>query len=168
MSNGKLKRCLLDKPYKSGPYTCSAGKMYEAQADGSLKGCYLQSAVTVSGVSCKDGLDLYPDGKLRRCKVEADKTIGDVSIKTGDWLTLFASGAVKRLEVGAAKRELKKGFTCKGYLNYFHENGQLKKCELGEPATVNGKPAKVGEFACFDDRGKSVADCKALSWDMIE
>jgi hypothetical protein len=54
-----------------------------------------------------------------------------------------------------------------GYLNYFHENGKLKKCELAEDAVIEGKKVSAKGagtvYVCFDDGGKRVADCNLLS-----
>lgn len=165
--NGKLTRCILGKSFTTGPYTCVAGKTFEQRPDGSFKGCTLATAASVGGFTCKDTLDLYVTGALRRCRLDADKVVGALTVKAGDWVTLFPSGSLKRLEIVAAPRELAKGLSCKGSFNYFYEGGGLKKCENAEATIFQGTKLKSGDFVCFDAKGK-VDDCKKLSWDTLD
>lgn len=167
--NGKLSRCLLTKDFTVDGYTCERGKVFEILPSGKLKGCYLASAKVVDGYSCKEGLALYEDGKLKRCKLTAGRSAGvGTEVRAGDWVTLYPEGGIKRLELASGSNEIQ-GLPCKGYLNYFHENGKLKKCELSEDATIEGKKiaaAKTGAgsvYVCFDDKGKRVADCGVLT-----
>lgn len=159
--------CVLADHTKFGNYTCEKGKIVNLHADGQLKGCYLTQAVVINGISCKDALALRADGKLKRCRSTASATVGDIKdIPAGSWISFYKSGALQRLEVEKAMDM--KGRSCKGYMNYFHENGMLKKCQLAEAATIDKVEHKAGAFLCWDDKGKAVADCKMLSWDMLE
>jgi hypothetical protein len=164
--DGKLSKCLLTKDFTVDGYTCEGGKVFELLPSGKLKGCYLATAKVVDGYSCKDGLSLYDNGKLRRCKLTAPRNAGPgTEVRAGDWVSFYPDGSIRRLESGANKIQ---GLPCKGYLNFFHENGKLKKCELSEDATVEGKRISAKSdagyvYVCFDDKGKRVADCGVLT-----
>ena len=164
-ANGDVTSCLLASPQTFEGYSCEGGKIAEF-AKGVFKGCYLAEAKEVDGFSCKAGLSLYPSGKLRRCQVTAAKKVADgIDARATDWVTLYESRSIKRLELASGPNKIL-GLPCKGYLNYFHENGKLKKCELSETATVDGESVEVKDksvYVCFDDQGKRVADCKLLT-----
>ena len=170
--NGKLSRCLLTTDFAIDGYTCEAGKIVDLQPTGKLKGCSLKTAKVVDGTSCKDGLALFPSGKLRRCKATVARNIAaGVDLRAGDWVTFNEAGNIKRLELEPGPNKIQ-NLPCKGYLNYFHDNGKLKKCELSADATIEGKlvasKADGGSVSvCFDDKGKRVADCSLLTgaWD---
>lgn len=168
VSNGRISRCTLTKELTVDGFTCGVDVVVETHADGSFKGCYLKEAKVVDGYSCKDALDLYPGGKLHRCKVTAPKNAGPgIDVRAGDWVTLSKTGSISRLELGSGPNKIH-DLTCKGYLNYFYEDGKTKKCELAEDAVIEGKkvPAKAdggSVFVCFDAAGKRVADCKLLT-----
>jgi hypothetical protein len=169
VEDGKVTSCVLTKPYTTvDGYTCDADKIMYLYPNGKLKSGYLATPKEVNGFSCQDALDLTKDGKLRRCKVTQDKMVGDIPVKAGNWVTVYESGAVKRLEIGSGSTKIQ-GLSCKGYFNYFHENGKLKKCELAEDATLDGKkiaakgPKGESVHVCFDDKGKRLADCKLLT-----
>lgn len=171
-TTGKVTSCLLDKDFTTDGYECSAGKMIELTGE-KLKGCYLRTPKVIDGYSCKDGLSLHPSGKLRRCKVtEAKKVAEGIDVRPGDWVTLYDGGGIKRLELAAGPNKIQT-LTCKGYLNFFHENGALKKCELAEDATIEGKRVSATSdagavYVCFDDKGKRVPDCNTLSGMTLE
>jgi hypothetical protein len=166
--NGKVQKCMLTKDYTVDGYTCEGAKFAELFPDGKLKDCYLRTAKVVDGYSCKEGLSLLPTGKLRRCKVTANKTAAPgVEVRAGDWVTLYDGGTIKRLELASGPNKIL-GLPCKGYLNYLHENGKLKKCELSEDATIEGKKVSSKSdagyvYVCFDDKGKRVPDCNVLT-----
>jgi hypothetical protein len=155
--NGKVTACVLAKPYVVDGYTCEWGKAFELYPNGKLRTCYLREAKTIDGTSCHDHVSFYASGKLERCRVYATRNnvIEGVDVQTGDWVTFYESGAVKRLELVIAPMKIQ-GVSCKGHQNYFHENGKLKKCEL---ADADGGPAVV----CFDDQGKRQADCSMFA-----
>jgi len=171
-ANGKVTSCLLTKDFTIDGFECVGGKMIEMQPQSNkLKGCYLKSPKSVDGWSCQDGLSLYPSGKLRRCKVTAGRNAGEgIDVRAGDWVTIYeGTGAIKRLELASGANRVQ-GYPCKGYLNFFHENGKLKKCELSDDVTIEGKKVSAktdaglaGVFVCFDDAGKRVDDCTTLS-----
>lgn len=164
---GNVTACLLADNFKIGSHTCSKGKMAGFYPDGKLKDCHLTEPVVINGISCKDSFALTADGKLRRCKTTAPVSIGGVKeIPAGAWISVYKSGALKRLEVETPVEM--KGQYCKGYMNYFHENGQIKKCGLAEAKTVGKTAYKAGDFLCWDDQGKQIADCKMLSWNMMD
>lgn len=166
---GSVTRCLLTKNYSVDGYECEAGKIADFYGAGKLQGCYLTSAKTIDGYSCKEGVSLYPDGHLKRCKTTQAKHVADgVDVRQGEWVTLYKSGAIKRLELSNGPNKIL-GMPCRGYWNYFHENGRLKKCELSEDTVIEGKkvaskgPKDAAVYVCFDDAGKRVADCNLLT-----
>jgi antitoxin component YwqK of YwqJK toxin-antitoxin module len=110
----------------------------------------------------RDSLALYEDGKLKRGVVAAAKTFGDVEVREGDWITLYPSGALNRLELSGGPRALK-GYPCKGSENYFHENGQLKKCTLGELLKRGGEELQPGTLLCFDESGQPKEPCGMMT-----
>lgn len=165
---GKIESCRLSKDFTVDGYTCGAGTVAGTYGDGKLKGCYLKEAKVVSGYTCKDALQLYEGGKLERCKLTAAKNVrAGVDAHAGDWVTLRKDGSLSRLELGSGPSKIS-DIPCKGYFNYFYPDGKLKKCELAEDATIEGK--KVASKAdggsvsvCFDAAGKRLADCKLLT-----
>lgn len=170
MENGKVSRCKLTADFTTGDFICEKDRVFERYADGKLKGCYLKTAKVVDGFTCKEGVSLDEEGHLHRCKLSAPKHVSDgIDVRAGDWITLYPKGAgIRRLELESSPNKIQ-GLPCKGYMNFLHENGKLKKCELSEDATIGGKKvaakdAKGGSvFVCFDDKGKQVPDCSVLS-----
>src|SRR5690606_8059669 len=119
-------------------FSCAEGKPIEIFPGGRLKGCSLTHPRLLEGWSCQDGLTLHPGGRLRRCKVTSPRHVDPgVDVRPGDWVTLYEGGALKRLELATGPSTIQ-GYPCKGYLNFFHENGRLKKCELAADALVDG------------------------------
>lgn len=164
---GNVTSCLLSEDAKFGNYTCVKGKIAGFYPDGKLKNCYLTTPVVISGISCKDALALSADGELRRCKSTASASVGTVKdIPAGSWISLYKGGALRRVEV--AKPMAMNGYSCKGYHNYFHENGQLMKCQLGEDKEIDKTLHKAGAFLCWDNKGKSVADCKMIGKEILD
>lgn len=80
--------------------------------------------------------------------------------------SLYKSGALRRLEVNKPTEMV--GFLCKGYLNYFHENGKLLKCQLAEDKVGEKTSHKAGDLLCWDSAGTPAADCKRLGREMLE
>jgi len=166
-AQGGVSRCLLAENAKFAACTCAKGKMASFYPDGKLKDCYLVEAAVINGISCKDSLALTAEGALRRCRITAPATVGAVkNIPEGSWVSVYKGGALRRLEV--AKPTEMMGFRCKGYLNYFHENGKLMKCQLAEDKVVDKTSHKAGDFLCWDSAGTPVADCKRLGKEMLE
>jgi hypothetical protein len=166
-AQGCVSRCLLADNAKFGAYTCAKGKMASFYPDGKLKDCYLVDAVVINGISCKDAFALTVEGSLRRCRTTAPATVGAVkNIPEGSWVSFYKGGALRRLEVGKPTEMM--GFLCKGYVNYFHENGKLLKCQLAEDKVVGNTSHKAGDFLCWDKAGAPVADCKMLGREMLE
>ncbi len=165
--SGRLISCLLSEEWKPGRYTCKKGYMVGLHPNGSLKTCSFATPTDVDGFRCQEQTELYDNGKFKRCKLGAAKTVNGVDLRVGDWITVYKSGAVKRVELGLIPGKLK-DYSCKGYMNYFHENGQLKKCELAASAKIDGAEVAGGTFVCFDDKGKRVSDCNALTFDMLD
>ncbi len=160
--DGKLKECTLAQDWVNGPYTCRTNWGVVFHENGKLKECKISGTADFSGLLVKDSLTLYDDGKFRRGIVAAAKAFGDVEAREGDWITLFPSGALNRLELTAGPRALK-GYPCKGSENYFHENGQLKKCTLGQPFKVGEKELPPDTLLCFDESGKAKEPCNVMS-----
>lgn len=160
--DGKLKECLLAQDWVYGPYTCRVNWGVSFHENGKLKDCKIAGTAEFAGLVIKDSLTLYDDGKFRRGIVAAPKVFGDVEAREGDWITLFPGGALNRLELSAGPRTLK-GYPCKGSENYFHENGQLKKCTLGEPFKIGEKELPPGTLLCFDESGQPKEPCNLMS-----
>ena len=160
--DGKLKDCALAQDWVYGAYTCRVNWTVAFHENGKLKECKISGTADFSGLLVKDSLTLYEDGKFRRGIVAAAKSFGDVEAREGDWITLYPSGALNRLELSAGPRTLK-GYPCKGSENYFHENGQLRKCTLGQPFKVGEKELPPDTLLCFDDSGKPKEPCGPLT-----
>lgn len=126
--------------------------------------CWVKTPVKLDGVSCTGGVQLYPEGKLRRCQLDAELARKDLAIPKGSWVTFTAEGDMRRIELPtpAALGALK----CKGYMNFVYANGKPNRCELAEPATVDGQAKKAGEAICLDEGGK-LADCSKYSFSAL-
>lgn len=160
--DGKLKECLLAQDWAAGPYTCRVNWSLVLYPGGALKECKIAGTATVGGLAVKDSLALYEDGKFRRGILAAAKTFGDVEARDGDWVTLYPGGALNRLELSAGPRTIQ-GYPCKGSENYFHENGKLKKCTLGEPFRQGEKEIPAGTLLCFDETGAPKEPCTLMT-----
>jgi len=161
IEGGKLVQCRLQQDYTSGKITCGKEYMAFFFADGSLKGCYVSQPTEVDGWSCRESLSLFPGGKFRRCRLAGDKEEAGVQLKSGDWITVYQSGALRRVENETARKM--GAYMCKGSVNLFHENGKLKRCEVAKPTRVGKKRLKVGEAACLDADGKPTECGSVLS-----
>ncbi len=160
--DGKLKECLLAADWVSGPYTCRMNWSLVLHPDGKLKECKIAGTATFDGLVIKESLALYEDGKLKRGVVGAPKTFGDVEAREGDWITLSPGGALSRLELSGGPRTIQ-GYPCQGSENYFHENGKLKKCTLGEPFKQGDKELPAGTLLCFDENGQPKEPCTLMT-----
>lgn len=161
-ADGKLKECLLAADWVNGPYTCRVNWSLVLYPGGTLKECKIAGTASFDGLVIKDALALYEDGKLKRGIVGAPKVFGDVEARDGDWVTLYPSGALSRLELSAGPRTIQ-GYPCKGSENYFHENGKLKKCTLGEPFKQGEKEIPAGTLLCFDETGAPKEPCTLMT-----
>lgn len=160
--DGKLKECLLAQDWVSGPYTCRVNWSLVLYPGGALKECKIAGTATFDGLVVKDSLALYEDGKFKRGILAAAKTFGDVEGREGDWVTLYPTGALNRLELSAGPRTIQ-GYPCKGSENYFHENGKLKKCTLGEVFKQGEKELPAGTLLCFDESGQPKEPCTLMT-----
>lgn len=160
--DGKLKECLLAQDWVSGPYTCRVNWSLVLYPNGALKECKIAGTATIDGLAVKDSLALYEDGKFKRGILAAAKAFGDVEAREGDWVTLYPGGALNRLELSAGPRTIQ-GYPCKGSENYFHENGKLKKCTLGEPFKQGEKEIPAGTLLCFDETGAPKEPCTLMT-----
>lgn len=160
--DGKLKECLLAQDWITGPYTCRQNWSLVLHPGGGLKECKIAGTATFAGLVIKDSLTLYEDGKLRRGIVGAAKAFGDVEAREGDWITLYPGGALNRLELSAGPRTIQ-GYPCKGSENYFHENGKLKKCTLGEVFKQGEKEIPAETLLCFDESGAPKEPCGLMT-----
>lgn len=126
--------------------------------------CWVKTPVKVDGVSCTGGVQLYPEGKLRRCQLDAELARKSLAIPKGSWVTFTAEGDMRRIELPtpAALGPVK----CKGYMNFVFPSGKPNRCELAEPATVDGQAKKAGEIVCLDEAGK-LTDCSKFSFSGI-
>jgi hypothetical protein len=173
MANGKLTSCVLANDVTIDGFDCVRGRILELHPNGNMKGCYLKTRKVVDDWSCQDGISRFPSGKLRRCKVSIAKRAGEgTEVRPGDWVTLYEGAGIRRLELASGPASVQ-GLPCKGYLNFFHENGKLKKCELDEDATIEGKKVSARSdagpvYVCFDEQGKRVADCSMLGGMTLE
>jgi len=160
--DGRLKECLLAGDWASGPYTCRANWSLVLHPGGALKECKIAGTAAFDGLVIRESLALYEDGKLRRGVVAAAKSFGDVEAREGDWITLFPGGTLNRLELSGGPRTIQ-GYPCTGSENYFHENGRLKKCTLGETFTQGGKELPAGTLLCFDESGQPKEPCNLMT-----
>jgi hypothetical protein len=160
--DGKLKECLLAQDWAAGPYTCRMNWSLVLHPNGALKECKISGTATFDGLAVKESLALYEDGKLKRGIVAAAKTFGDVEAREGDWVTLYPGGALNRLELSAGPRTIQ-GYPCRGSENYFHENGKLKKCTLGEVFKQGEKEIPAGTLLCFDETGTPKEPCGLMT-----
>lgn len=160
--DGKLKECLLAQDWVNGPITCRVNWSLVLHPGGGLKECKIAGTATFDGLVVKDSLALYEDGKFRRGVVGAAKSFGDVGAREGDWITLYPSGALNRLELSGGPRTIQ-GYPCKGSETYFHENGKLKKCTLGEPFKQGEKEIPADTILCFDENGQAKEPCGFLT-----
>jgi len=159
---GTLKECLLAQDWASGPFTCRVNWSLVLYPGGTLKECKIAGTATFDGLTVKESLALYEDGKLRRGVVAAAKTFGDVEAREGDWITLYPGGSLNRLELSGGPRTIQ-GYPCKGSENYFHENGKLKKCTLGETFKQGDKELAAGTLLCFDENGQPKEPCTLMT-----
>lgn len=160
-SQGYLTQFDLAKEAKIGPVTCKAETTVTAYGPGKLDGCYTNGTATIDDVACKGNISMTKSGKLRRCQLVEAKAFGDLQLKAEDWLTVYESGKPERFESGNVIEV--QGRKCKGYFNYLHESGKLKKCEVAEDTKLDGKDYKAGTAVCFDEQGK-VADCSSMQF----
>lgn len=160
--DGQLKECLLAADWVYGPYTCRVKWSVVLHPDGKLKECKIAGTATFDGLVVRESLALYEDGKLRRGVVAAPRTFGDVEAREGDWITLSPGGALNRLELFGGPRTIQ-GYPCKGSENYFHENGRLKKCTLGEDFKLGEKGLPAGTLLCFDESGQPTEPCTLMT-----
>jgi len=156
---GTLTSCVLADAVTLGPYTCSGGKIAHFFSDGRLKDCYLAETTEIAGLPCKDGTSFRADGSLRRCRLEEDREFDGFPLQAKDWITL-GEGRLYRWEMSAGPRAVG-DLVCKGGFNYFHPNGQVAKCKLAEPATLEGQSYDAEATVCFDESG-AVADCSTM------
>lgn len=160
---GRLVSFNLAEETKIGPVNCKKNGNVNLRPDGTLKSCWTNENLELNGVQCTGGVSLHESGKLSRCKMAAAKKMSGLDLPKGTWVTIREDGSVDRFEVATAIEV--QGQTCKGYHNFLHENGKLKKCELFEEATIEGKKYEAGKGVCFDPEGK-VADCSKFTFNM--
>jgi hypothetical protein len=163
-AEGYLVQFYLAKEAKIGPVLCKQDVMAQAHGPGLLESCYTNGTFTIDGISCKGNISMTKSGKLRRCQLAAPKAFGDLKLQAEDWLTVYESGKPERFE-GSAVFEIQ-GRKCKGYFNYLYESGKLKKCEIAEDATLDGKDYKAGTAVCFNEQAK-VADCAGMQFNTL-
>ncbi len=165
-SGAKLSACTLAADWSIGKLKCRKDRLLELHPDGALKRCSLVGPTDVSGFGCQENTELYEDGKFKGCKLTASKTVNGIDVRADDWITVYKSGTLKRVQLNNPAKL--KGLPCKGFFNYFHENGQLKKCELADVAKIDEQEVPAGTLVCLDDKGKRVSDCKLLNWDLLD
>lgn len=130
----------------------------------SIYECWVTKPATVDGVSCTGGVSLFPDGKLRRCQLAGDLSRSGLTLPKGSWITFTDKGDLRRLElltptaVGPV--------TCKGYMNFVYPSGKPSRCELAQPATIDGQQKKATEVVCLDEAGK-LMDCSKVSFSAL-
>lgn len=162
---GTIQECKLSDTVAVGPVNCLKGRIIRVYPSDKLKECSFSGKVKVGEISCDGRVNLDEEGRLLRCKLGAPATLNEVAIPAGSWVAFHQpSGMVHRLELMGPTPV--KGYKCQGSYNYFHENGQLHKCKLAEPATVQGKTFEAGKDVCFDHEGK-LADCKMFRFEMV-
>lgn len=166
LNGAKLSACRLSAEWAFGKLVCRKEFMLELYPDGTLKRCSLASPTDVSGFVCQESTEFYEDGKFKGCKLAASKNVNGVDVRAQDWITIYKSGTLKRVQLTSSGKL--KGLPCKGFFNYFHENGQLKQCEIADATKIDGQDVATGTLVCFDDKGKRAGDCKMLTLDMLD
>jgi hypothetical protein len=163
---GEARQFTLSENSRVGDYNCRNTGPVTTHGPGKLKGCYTDEQYEISGVPCDAGsLSIQKDGKLRRCKVAKKATVGPLEMPAGSYITLWENGEPERFENSGAI-DAPGGYACKGYMNYLHEDGKLKKCELANDAKVGDKDVKAGETVCWDAEG-APTDCSNLKFRMM-
>lgn len=163
-TKGAMLSFALAKPTKIGPVVCKADGNVTLSQPGVLKGCYTTETVEIDDVPCTGSIGLHvPSGKLSRCELAKPRAFGELTIPANSWVSLYeSSGKLERFEIKAPLEV--QGHTCKGFTNYLHESGKLKKCNVADDVKIEGKDYKGGkDSVCFDEAGK-VADCKTFSF----
>lgn len=125
-----------------------------------LRECWVKAPLKVDGAQCTGGVQLYPNGKLRRCQLDAAYEKNGLTLPKGSWITWSDAGDPRRLEL--LQPTAVGPYKCKGYTNYAWPSGKLQKCELAEPATIEGQAKKVKDVVCFGEDGK-LTDCSKFS-----
>jgi hypothetical protein len=160
-SGGRITACTLAYDRELNRVLCAAEKTAAFHPNGVLRECTAKDTVSLDGFTCRETVLLYSDGRLKRCRLSEGRRVSpQVETHERDLLTLYPAGALK--ELAFADRAKVKGFACK--LVVFHEDGQVKRCDLTEVTKVQGATFRSGDSVCFDDKGK-VADCKSLTFD---
>jgi hypothetical protein len=126
-----------------------------------LRECWVKVPVKVDGAQCTGGVQFYPNGKLRRCQLSAAYEKNKLALPKGSWITWSETGDPRRLEL--LQPTAVGSYKCKGYMNYAWPSGKLQKCELAEPATIEGQVKKAKDVVCFEETGK-LADCSKFTF----
>jgi hypothetical protein len=152
----------LPEPVKIGGIECCCAGVELYDRD-KVKSCYVKTTQTVDGVACKGSIKLKKDGKLHRCQTAEAVKFDNFEAPAETWITRYDEGnAVDRFENGTNVLTVD-GYPCKGFFNYLHPNGKIRKCELAEDRKIEGKAYTAGTSVCFSDAGK-VIECSLMSF----
>lgn len=146
--------------------------MIELYKDGNIEFCRLAKVDTISNQIFPKGTGVHftPEGTLNWVFLPEDMEIqglyclgGGHSFMTG----FYPNGRLKTVWLG--KNEIIQGIPCskfrflseifywyhgKGGSTRFHENGQLKQCELSKAYEIEGQYFRKGDLVKFDIFGK--------------
>ncbi|MCH7691438.1 MAG: hypothetical protein IIA17_10395 [candidate division Zixibacteria bacterium] len=143
--NGNLEFCRLAREDTLSGQSLPAGTGVHFTEDGLFNWCMLQEDTEIQGYLTRgEGhgfmTEFYPKGQVRTVYLAEDQVIQGIPCAKFRFLS-----AVFWPVHG------KNGGT------YFHENGQLKYCELSEHYSVEGQRFRRGDAVRFDQDGKLVA-----------
>lgn len=163
-AEGRMVTFNVEADTQIGSVKCGAGYVVGLFGDGKLDYCFTSGEVVIEGVPCNGTLSLRKDGALSRCKLGKAHKFGEIEIPSGSWVS-FWEGEGTRLDRFEVEEGVEiGGITCKGYLNYLHEDGvKLRQCQLDGDQKIAGKTLETGSYVCFDTDGK-VADCSTFSF----
>lgn len=159
--NGRLIECRLAEAFEISGISCKESTI-RFHANGYLDQCWFDGQQKIANLDCQHSAIFFDDGTFRRCQLASDHTFGDLQVPAGDWAWLNEDGGLRRWEMSGERTV--GDLQCSGSMNFFHDNGQLAKCDLTKAASVGGQSFAAGDSVCFDEGG-AVADCKILQFE---
>ena len=155
----------LAEPHTFGDIECK-GASVRLIAPDKVRSCYMTKPHEVAGIKCDGNLSMNEDGTVHRCKLSEAMKFENFEATAGTWITFYdGTKLVDRFEVGDNAQEVD-GHKCKGYMNYLHKNGKVRKCKLEAEEKIEGKKYEAGTDVCFDEAGK-VVECSTMKFTTV-
>ncbi len=152
----------LTEPHTFGNIECK-GAGVRLYAPDKVKSCYITKPHEVAGIKCEGNLSINEDGSVHRCQLSEAMKFTNFDAPAKTWITFYdGTTLVDRFEVGGNVKDID-GHKCKGYMNYMHKNGKVRKCTLAEEETIEGKKYTASTDVCFDENGK-VVECSTMTF----